>query len=407
MRRLTLRRVLLVLIIGVVLGSAVFAAEPLRSFALNLLLPTSDLPSNTLKLAFGVQKTLVADGFQLPVYVTHAGDGSGRIFVVEKQGTIRIIQDGKVLPTPFLDITPVVRSTGNEQGFLSFAFHPKYKENGYLFVSYSDLQGDTAIARYQVSTADPNVADPASAKQILWSDQPYSNHNGGLIKFGPDGYLYVGMGDGGSAGDPLNAGQDRQTLLGKILRIDIDNGDPYAIPTDNPYANGRDGKPEIWTYGWRNPWRFSFDRATGDMYIGDVGQNAIEEISFQPAGKSGLNFGWKVMEGTACFSPRANCDKNGLIMPIAEYSHRFGNSVTGGYVYRGTAFPEMVGTYFYADFGSSRLWALQQTSPGVFETVELSRLNIGVSSFGEDEAGELYVTDYFDGGVYRLVAIAG
>jgi glucose/arabinose dehydrogenase len=404
-RLLTWRRVALVAILSAAL--VLVANEPLRMLADSLMMRDGVPSPGTLKVNFGVDKELVASGFQLPVYLSHAGDGSGRLFVLEKPGKMRIIKDGEVLPRPFLDITPIVRSSGYEQGFLSFAFHPKYRDNGYFFVSYNDLKGDTVIARYQVSAGNPDLADPNTAKQLLWIDQPFPNHNGGLIKFGPDGYLYIGMGDGGGAGDPLRAGQDLKTLLGKILRLDVDQGNPYAIPADNPFANGREGAPEIWTYGWRNPWRFSFDRVTGDMYIGDVGQNAIEEISFQPAGIGGLNYGWFIMEGSQCYPARANCNKNGLILPIAEYNHRFGNSVTGGYVYRGTAFPEMAGTYFYADFGSSRLWALQQTQPGTFESAEMGMLNIGVSSFGEDEAGELYVLDYFEGGVYRLVVKAG
>jgi glucose/arabinose dehydrogenase len=392
-------------IIGV--GVGLLVGVPLRAVVADYLYMPGDSTAQTLEPNFTVDKQLVADGFELPVYVTHAGDGSGRIFVVEKRGRIRIIKEGEVVETPYLDITSIVGSSGNEQGFLSFAFHPDYKNNGLFYVSYNDKEGDTVIARYQVSSDDPDVADPDSGKQILFQEQPYPNHNGGLIKFGPDGYLYIGLGDGGSGGDPQENGQNRKSLLGKILRIDVNNGDPYSIPDDNPFANGQEGAPEVWSYGLRNPWRFSFDRATGDMYIGDVGQNVIEEIDFQPAGQGGLNFGWNIMEASSCYPPNQDtCTKNGLILPIAEYTHRMGNSVTGGYVYNGAQFPEMQGYYLYGDFSSSRLWALKQTSEGVFEVAELPMLDIGLSSFGEDEAGELYVTDYYDGGVYQLIAKA-
>lgn len=402
-----LNKWLLAVVITAGLAIGLLLVGPLRTVVADYLFMPNVPTHQTLQLNFSVDKKLIADGFELPVYVTHAGDGSGRIFVVEKKGRLRIIKDGTVLPAPFLDITSLVGSSGNEQGLLSFAFHPDYKNNGYFYVSYDDKKGDTVIARYQVSAANADLADPKTAKQILHQEQPFPNHNGGLIKFGPDGYLYIGLGDGGSAGDPQKNGQNRKVLLGKILRIDVDKGDPYAIPPDNPFANGRDGAPEVWDFGLRNPWRFSFDRATGDLYIGDVGQNVIEEIDYQPAGKGGLNFGWNIMEASSCYPPsNSGCDKNGLILPVAEYTHKLGNSVTGGYVYNGTQFPEMKGYYFYGDFSSSRLWALKQTSPGTFETAELPMLNVGLSSFGEDEAGELYVTDYYDGGVYQLVATA-
>jgi len=261
-------------------------------------------------------------------------DGSGRLFVIEKVGRIRIIEDGQLLEAPFLDITDRVGSDGNEQGLLGFAFHPQYGDIGRFFVNYTDRRGDTVIARFQV-TSDPNLADPASETQLLGIDQPFPNHNGGVLAFGPDGYLYAGLGDGGSQGDPNGNAQNTDVLLGKILRLDVDSADPYTVPADNPFGN------EVWAYGFRNPWRFSFDRATGDLYIGDVGQNQWEEIDFIPAGSpGGANFGWDHREGAHEYEGGG---PEGMIDPVAEYSHPEGGcSVTGGYVYRG-AMPEWNG----------------------------------------------------------------
>ena len=345
----------------------------------------------------------VGVGFSEPLFLTHAGDGSGRIFVVEKGGTVALLKDGQRVAPAFLDIRDRVGTRGFERGLLGLAFHPDYERNGFLYVNYTDGRGRTVVERYTVSANDPNRADPNTAKLIIRIDQPFANHNGGMIAFGPDGYLYIGTGDGGGAGDPIKAGQDRNTLLGKILRIDVNNGNPYAIPADNPFVNGG-GAPEIWSYGWRNPWRFSFDRATGDFYAGDVGQNAWEEISYEKAGSpGGLNYGWNTMEGTHCFAPRTNCNRDGLVLPIAEYDHGEGISVTGGYVYRGEAFPNMVGYYFFADFGSSNVWALKQGNAGVWQMTKIMNAQFAVSSFGEDEAGELYLTDFGRGQIYRLV----
>jgi glucose/arabinose dehydrogenase len=237
----------------------------------------------------------VVGGLAKPIGLANAGDGSNRLFVIEQAGVIRILQNGLLTPEPFLDIRAQVGSQANEQGLLGLAFHPKYAKNGYFYVNYTDLQGDTVIARFSVSASDPQRADPTSEKRLLAVDQPYPNHNGGQVIFGPDGYLYLGLGDGGSGGDPAGNGQSRATLLGKILRIDVDKGDPYAIPPDNPFAQGG-GRAEIWAYGLRNPWRFSFDRLTGDLYIADVGQNQWEEIDWLPAGQSGANLGWDVFE---------------------------------------------------------------------------------------------------------------
>jgi glucose/arabinose dehydrogenase len=262
--------------------------------------PTTELP--TIEVApsldsLAINLMPVAGGFTRPVYLTDAGDGSGRLFVVEQAGRILIVKQGQVNPTPFLDIVSIVGSDANEQGLLSLAFHPNYSQNRFFYVNYTDKQGDTVIARYNV-TDDPDVADPNSAKMLLNIDQPFGNHNGGQVVFGPDGYLYIGMGDGGAAGDPNNNGQNMNALLGKILRIDVDSADPYGIPQNNPFAANGQGSREIWSYGWRNPWRISFDRASGDMYIGDVGQNQYEEIDVELAGTpGGQNYGWRLMEG--------------------------------------------------------------------------------------------------------------
>ncbi len=357
----------------------------------------------------------LVDGLQRPVDIAHAGDGSGRLFVIEKPGRIRIIADGQLLPRPFLDITDRVNAGGNEQGLLGLAFHPRYAENGIFFVNYSTSSnrgglesGDTVVSRFN-TTGRPDQADPNSERVILSIPQPYANHNGGDLAFGPDGFLWIGTGDGGSGGDPQGNGQKLNTLLGKFLRIDVDTGDanrPYNIPFDNPFV-GRDGvRPEIWSYGWRNPWRFSFDRRTGDLWVGDVGQNAWEEVDVEPKGsEGGLNYGWNVMEGTHCFRPAQDCDTSGKVLPVAEYSHSTGVSITGGEVYRGQTFPQLDGLYFYADYGSKRLWALGPAPAGAgtgpWRTAQVATLGGNPTSFGSDEAGELYVA--FDGGaVHRL-----
>lgn len=390
-------------------GHAVLVAAALLAviFGFSTLLTQAALPeagrNAQANVAFSPALEKVGEGFTLPLFLTHAGDGSGRIFVVEKGGTIALLENGR-RGTVFLDIRDRVRSSNYEQGLLGLAFHPNFERNGYFYVNYTNRQGHTVIERYSVLRSDPNRADPSSAKRIMLIRQPYANHNGGMIAFGPDGFLYIGMGDGGGANDPLLAGQDKRTLLGKILRIDVDNGDPYAIPASNPYADGRQGLPEIWSIGWRNPWRFSFDRVTGDMYIADVGQNRYEEVHIERRGApGGLNYGWNIMEGSHCFSPRTGCNRNGLQMPIAEYDHSQGISITGGYVYRGAAFPRMQGYYFFADFGSTKVWALREVRANEWEMTEIMSARFPVSSFGEDEAGELYLVDFGGGTVHRLV----
>lgn len=332
----------------------------------------------------------VISGLDRPVDLQHAGDE--RLFVIEKAGHIRVLQGGNLVDFPFLDITDRVGSRGNEQGLLGLAFHPRYAENGLFFINYTDKGGDTVIARFRV-TADPNIADPSSEVVLLRVGQPFGNHNGGVLAFGPDGYLYAGLGDGGSAGDPQGNGQKLDTLLGKILRLDVDSAEPYAIPADNPFGN------EIWAYGLRNPWRMSFDSLTGGLYIGDVGQGEWEEIDFVPAGSAGgLNFGWKYFEGT---HPYGGSAPQGVQFtpPVAEYNHGQGCSVTGGYVYRGSM-PEWNGIYLYGDYCSGTVWGLVRSNGGWQNQVLFGAVG-RITSFGQDESGEVYLV--LDGGsILRL-----
>ncbi|MDI6713370.1 MAG: cell wall-binding repeat-containing protein, partial [Anaerosomatales bacterium] len=338
-----------------------------------------------------------------PVDVTGAGDGSGRLFIVEKPGRIRIgrLSDNTLLSTPFLDVSGLV-STGGEQGLLGLAFPPGFSSTKqHFYVDYTDVNGDTVVARYRVS-ADSNRADAASAERVLWVDQPYANHNGGQVAFGSDGYLYIGMGDGGGSGDPLGNGQRTNTLLGKMLRIDVESGvKPYKVPADNPFVGNAAYKPEIWALGLRNPWRFSFDRATGAMYIADVGQNRIEEIDVEPAGAGGRNYGWNYYEGSLPF-PVGSVPKPtaGLTFPVYEYNHDQGDDcITGGFVYRGTRYPAWQGQYFFSDFESGRIWSMSTTTHAVALALDTPLL---VTTFGQDDQGELYLAEYMDGTVYEL-----
>lgn len=340
--------------------------------------------------------------FDRPVDFQIPNDGSNRVFVVEQAGVIRVFNnDPTVTDAPvFLDIRNRV-DFGGEKGLLGLAFHPDFAENGAFFVDYT-APGPlrTVIARYHVDPQNPNRALSASEEIILEVAQPYSNHNAGQIVFGPDGYLYITLGDGGSGGDPQDNAENPATLLGSILRIDVDGGSPYAIPPDNPFVGNPDGyREEIYAYGLRNPWRISFDPETNRLWAGDVGQNAYEEIDII---EKGGNYGWDVMEGFHCFEPRTNCDKTGLVMPVWEYPHSQGGSVTGGYVYRGPSAPSLAGRYVYADFVSGRIWALTYEN-GQAENEDLFDTNLNISSFGIDEDGELYVLA-FDGNVYRLTA---
>jgi glucose/arabinose dehydrogenase len=351
--------------------------------------------------AAAVQLEEVMTGLEQPTTVTNAGDSSDRLFITQKTGLARVIEAGELLSEPFLDLTESV-STDSERGLLGLAFHPQYAENGRLFVNYTDLQGSTVVAEYSVSD-DPNVVDAASERVILTIEQPFSNHNGGNLAFGPDGFLYIGTGDGGAGGDPEGNGQDLGALLGKMLRIDIDQGDPYAVPEDNPFVGEEGVQPEIWAYGLRNPWKYAFDRETGDLWIADVGQGAFEEVNVQPAAsEGGENYGWNTMEGSSCYSEESTvdtCDESGLTLPVAEYGRDEGNSITGGYVYRGAALPSLNGHYIFGDFGSGTVWSVSPTENHA-RTVLLES-GLQVVAFGEDEAGELYLAD-FSGTLYRF-----
>jgi len=361
-----------------------------------------------------ITATRVANGLTKPLYVTAPRLDTARVFIVEQRGLIKILTGGSVLSTPFLDLSakvlpPPPQTLGSEQGLLGLAFHPQYTANGRFFVDYTDTAGNTVVAEYRVS-ANPNVA-ATTETVLLRITQPFANHNGGHLAFGPDGYLYIASGDGGSGGDPQGNGQNLNTLLGKLLRIDVDRSPPYAIPPTNPFAGATPGRDEIWAYGLRNPWRNSFDRLTGDLYIADVGQNAYEEINFQPLGsRGGTNYGWNIVEGNGhCFSPSSGCNQAGLTKPVHEYSHAQGCSVTGGYVYRGCTLPDLRGTYFYADFCTAFVRTFQ-IGGGVATNhqdrtaaLESSGVSIDqVSSFGEDGRGELYITD-LGGEVFKIV----
>jgi glucose/arabinose dehydrogenase len=346
--------------------------------------------------------------FQSPVYLTHSGEdpsGTSHLFIVEKAGRIRLVENGVVQPTPFLDITDRVGSEKNEQGLLSVAFPPDFATRGLFYVDYTDRRGNTVIARYRLLDGDPPQADPASEQRILQIEQPAANHNGGQLQFGPDGYLYIGTGDGGQAGDPWGNAQNPDVLLGKILRINVAGTETYIVPDSNPPLIQPGARPEIWATGLRNPWRFAFDRATGDLYIADVGQNLYEEVDVQPASSpGGENYGWDVMEGSHCFEPPAGCNRSGLVLPVVEYDHGQGCSITGGYVYRGTRYPQMAGVYFFGDFCSGTIWGLQQDASGEWTTALLLNTDVNISSFGEDAAGEVYVIGYSDGTIYHIVA---
>jgi hypothetical protein len=345
----------------------------------------------------------IATGLNQPVALTHAGDT--RLFITEQVGTIRIYDALGLRTTPFLDIRSIVLASG-ERGLLSVAFHPHYRDNGLFFVYYTNKNGDNSVARYKVSSSDPDRADATSGTILLTIPHPdFANHNGGQLQFGPDGFLYIGTGDGGSGGDPNNHAQDLSQLLGKLLRIDIDHGSPYAIPPSNPFVSRTGARGEIWAYGLRNPWRYTFDRTTGDMWIGDVGQGAFEEVDLQPATSiGGENYGWRRMEGFHCFNPSTNCTDPSFTMPIIEYSHGGGAcSITGGYRYRGTQVPALNAAYLYGDYCTGTIWTASQSNGNWFPKV-LFQTTISISSFGEDVSGELYVMDVARGIVYKMIA---
>lgn len=383
----------LILIVALISGGSVFAQDGMIDFDPNAL-----------------QVELWASGFTRPNLITNAGDGSGRLFVVEQGGRIWILdQEAQREAAAFLDISQRVSADANnlatytERGLLGLAFHPDYAENGYFFVNYTDVSGGTIVSRFSVSADDPNLADPDSEMVILRQQQPYPNHNGGWLDFGQDGYLYISLGDGGSAGDPQGNGQNLGTWLGKILRIDVDSAEPYAVPEDNPFVGTVGILPEIWSYGLRNAWRNSFDRETGDLYLADVGQNQWEEVNFQAVDSAGgENYGWDWMEGSRIFEGNP---PSPVVMPFAEYSHNEGVSVTGGYVYRGEAIPGLQGVYLFGDFGTGTIWSAYRDGDAWQVDYFKRNTGINISSFGEDEDGEIYVVHY-SGTIWRLEPIS-
>jgi glucose/arabinose dehydrogenase len=344
-----------------------------------------------------------ATGLTLPVFATGRRDGSGGLLVIEQAGKIRILNsDGTVEATPFLDITDRVLS-GGEQGLLGLALHPDYENNGRFYVDYTrQPDGATVISEFQ---ANDRFADPGSARVLLTIPQPYPNHNGGMLAFDSEGMLLIGMGDGGNAGDPHGNGQNTQALLGKLLRIDVNSGNPYAIPKDNPFATSAGFAPEIWDYGLRNPWRFSFDRLTGDLFIGDVGQDTWEEVDAEPRLVGGRNYGWNRMEGAHCYG-RLACTPDGLTLPVMDYLHGPDCSITGGYVYRGAAYPALEGAYLFGDYCSGALRVLSAAvalADGHAPAAVVGGAGFPISSFGQDDAGELYVVD-LNGSVSKVTA---
>ena len=352
----------------------------------------------------GARLQPVVSGLSAPLYLTAPPGDLSRLFIVEQTGAIRIVKDGILLPAPFLDISGQIVA-GGEQGLLGLAFQPDYATTGRFVVHYSDLAGDTRVSVFQVS-ADPDVADPASEQIIFTADQPYANHNGGQVGFGPDGYLYLGLGDGGSANDPEGRGQNLSEPLGSILRVDVQSGTPYTVPPDNPFVGQAGALPETWSYGLRNPWRFSFDRATGDLYIADVGQNQFEEVDVAPASGGsgrGTNYGWNVMEGSHCLFG-TGCNQVGLVLPVFEYAHNQGCSITGGYVYRGTAIPDLQGVYFFGDYCQGWVRSFRYVAGAAIELTDWAALRPGgpLTSFAEDAAGELYVISS-NGGVFKVI----
>jgi glucose/arabinose dehydrogenase len=346
----------------------------------------------------------VVSGLASPLDL-QAPAGDARLFVVEQGGRIRIVRGGAVVSQAFLDISGRI-SSGGEQGLLGLAFHPLYATNGRFYVNYTDPRGDSHVSEFRVS-ANADVADAGSERELLFVRQPFANHNGGGLAFGNDGFLYAGFGDGGSGGDPQGNGQNLGTQLGKMLRIDVDHGNPFAVPADNPFVSQSGAIPSIWAYGLRNPFRFAFDRATGDLYIGDVGQDRVEEIDVGLVSRrGGENYGWNVTEGSQCYLPASGCNRSGITLPVTEYTHADGCSVTGGVVYRGCRMPGYAGTYFYSDYcgafvRSFRLASGQATDARDW-TAQLGRGLNRPTSFGTDSAGEVYIVDQ-DGEIYRIV----
>jgi len=389
--------------------TAVLAAVALTS-VIALLWLRNQPAQPTVQARYDVAVAFPSLSFEHPVGIYSASDGSGRLFVLEQRGVIYAFHNQRDVAAAdiFLDIRDRVNSAGSEEGLLGLAFHPDFASNGFFYVDYTASNPRrTVIARFSVATGDTNVADKTSELVLLEVLQPYSNHNGGQLAFGLDRFLYVALGDGGSAGDPQGNGQNRTTLLGKILRIDVDRSFGalnYGIPSDNPFLGNTLGfREEIYAYGFRNPWRFSFDPETGWLWAADVGQDRVEEIDI--VGK-GQNYGWNVMEGNLCFNPSTGCNQTGLTFPIWTYNHTLGFSVTGGFVYRGSELPELVGSYVYGDFGSGRIWALRYNGVDKPVNTDLLDSSLNISSFGVDEHNELYICDY-SGQIYRLVKAEG
>jgi glucose/arabinose dehydrogenase len=394
----------LALLGGILLLAGVSAPVEVTAVATNSPVPTpAPVLSHAQPVDGGVYRWQpIADNLDSALYVTHAGDGSGRLFAVEQSGAVLLIPDDASTPRVFLDISDQLPSSVfqggyTEQGLLGIAFHPDYGENRQFFVSYTDFRGESVLTRYGVS-ANPDEADPDSAVEILRVPQPFPDHNGGHIVFGPDGYLYMGFGDGGNVNEPNTRSLDPALFLGKIIRIDV-NSIPYSVPADNPFVGVPGYLPEIWAQGLRNPWRFSFDRATGEQYIADVGQWKWEEVNVQPADVGGQNYGWSAYEGSSVYLPDVTVDNP--TMPVLEYSHDVGCSISGGYVYRGSRLPELNGYYFYGDYCNGMIWAAYRDAAGVWQTNVFMDTEFVISSFGEDEDGELYLVDY-KSGVYRL-----
>ncbi len=394
----------LALLIGVLLLAGVSTPVEVAAVATNTPAPTPAPVLSHTQPADGsaYRWQPVADNLDSALYVTHAGDGSGRLFAVEQSGAVLVIPDEGVTPRLFLDLSDQLPSSVfqggyTEQGVLGLAFHPDYGENRQFFVSYTDFRGESVLTSYRVS-ANPDEADPDSAVEILRVPQPFPDHNGGHIVFGPDGYLYMGFGDGGNVNEPNTRSLDPALFLGKIIRIDV-NSTPYGVPADNPFVSVPGYLPEIWAQGLRNPWRFSFDRATGEQYVADVGQWDWEEVNVQPPGVGGQNYGWSAYEGSSVYLPDVTVENP--TMPVLEYSHDVGCSITGGYVYRGTRMPELNGYYFYGDYCNGIIWAAYRDAAGAWQTSVFMDTEFVISSFGEDEDGELYLVDYKTG-VYRL-----
>ncbi|MCH2112355.1 MAG: PQQ-dependent sugar dehydrogenase [Planctomycetes bacterium] len=384
-------------------------STPLSAVALATVLATTPC-----SFAQKLNAELVVDGLIAPLDVCAAPGDPTRLFVLEQfSGTVRIVRNGVLEPTPFLNVSGNLQTGGNEQGILGIAFHPDFQSNGRVIVNYTEMSGDNAIEEYLVDASNPDALDPSSARRILTIFQPQKNHNGGGIKFGADGYLYIGVGDGGGHGDPYGAGQLGTTMLGKMLRIDVNGAHPYEVPASNPFVGDPNFLDEIWAYGLRNPWRFSFDSQTGDLWIGDVGQNAYEEIDFQPGNSpGGENYGWSLKEAIACYNPPWNCDPGGLTDPFWGYPQDQilrQVSVTGGFVYRGAAIPGMQGRYFYADYRSADVWSIREVSgrpvdhrihpmtPANGKTVDR------ITTFGVDFNGELLMCDRLEGELWRIV----